>query len=395
MGNAAPSSSPAATVNSQSQQQGGGCPVKHIGSSGGSSSSSSSSSSGSSSISGGASRSSGDECPVRYKNPNVYNVYSQKLDPTNQMPTAANQLPAPNQQSALSKERVVSSIPKGGTDSDTWLYPSPQMFWNALVRKDKTEGASEVDIDAVIAVHNNMNENTWKQVLTWEELHPVSSPGGEPKLLRFQGRPDDLSPKARAKMLCGHPAPFDRHDWVVDRGGREVRYVIDYYHDESGVGEDAQPKDLHDTKSIRSIHVDVRPALDSVQAAIDRIFKMPALQARGQTAYNPPPFFPPRTMIAAESHKVRVLKAQWEAIQRDCARHKDNLRNCKSEQECGTATVGLQKCTAGVVCPDLAQAFEACVVAKGPSEDRIAASYSGMVKCLELFEIESRAELRK
>jgi hypothetical protein len=23
--------------------------------------------------------------------------------------------------------------------------------------------------------------------------------------------------------------PFDRHDWVVDRCGQEVRYVIDFY----------------------------------------------------------------------------------------------------------------------------------------------------------------------
>jgi hypothetical protein len=36
----------------------------------------------------------------------------------------------------------------------------------------------------------------------------------EPKLLRFMGKPNDLSPKARLKMLFGHPAPFDRHDWI-------------------------------------------------------------------------------------------------------------------------------------------------------------------------------------
>lgn len=53
-------------------------------------------------------------------------VYNQKIDPTNQMPATANQIPAPDQSVDLSKERVSSSIPKGGTDS-TWLYPSPQM----------------------------------------------------------------------------------------------------------------------------------------------------------------------------------------------------------------------------------------------------------------------------
>ena len=27
----------------------------------------------------------------------------------------------------------------------------------------------------------------------------------------------------------GYQLPFDRHDWIVDRAGKEVRYVIDYY----------------------------------------------------------------------------------------------------------------------------------------------------------------------
>lgn len=31
------------------------------------------------------------------------------------------------------------------------------------------------------------------------------------------------------RQLLGGPAPFDRHDWVVDRCGTEVRYVIDFY----------------------------------------------------------------------------------------------------------------------------------------------------------------------
>lgn len=43
------------------------------------------------------------------------------------MPASANQQPAPGQSVPLSTERVKSSIPKGGTDADTWLYPSPQM----------------------------------------------------------------------------------------------------------------------------------------------------------------------------------------------------------------------------------------------------------------------------
>lgn len=99
----------------------------------------------------------------------VYNVYSQPIDPTNMMP-AANQAPSPGQKAALSTERVKSTIPKGGTEG-TWLYPSPQMFWNSLVRKGKNDGVNETDVDMVVAIHNEMNERTWKQVVRWEEYH--------------------------------------------------------------------------------------------------------------------------------------------------------------------------------------------------------------------------------
>lgn len=78
------------------------------------------------------------ECPVKgnksstekYKNPNQYNVYSQKIDPKNNMPVNANQDMAPNQTVPLDTTRVKSNIPKGGTDDDSWSYPSPQMYVN-------------------------------------------------------------------------------------------------------------------------------------------------------------------------------------------------------------------------------------------------------------------------
>lgn len=41
-------------------------------------------------------------CPMHskggYKHPKVYNVYSQEIDPTNQMPVNPNNMPAPDQQ---------------------------------------------------------------------------------------------------------------------------------------------------------------------------------------------------------------------------------------------------------------------------------------------------------
>ena len=106
----------------------------------------------------------------------------------------------------------------------------------ALMRKGKGEGVTEDVMDAVVFTHNTMNELTWNKVLQWEKLHPQTEPGEEPRLVRFLGRPDELSPVARLKALFGGPLPFDRHDWYIERHGQEVRYVIDFYFDDSLAG---------------------------------------------------------------------------------------------------------------------------------------------------------------
>jgi cytochrome c heme-lyase len=224
------------------------------------------------------------ESTTSYRNPNQYNVYNQKIDSKNQMPIQPNQLPSSNQAYPLSTDRVTSNIPKAGTDSNTWLYPSPQMFWNAIVRKNKVDGVSEKDVSIVVAIHNNMNEKTWKSVMEWELLHPNEDSSKSSKLLRFLGRPDDISPKAFIKtFFFGYPKPFDRHDWIVDRGGKEVRYIIDYYHDESIADSDKAPKGLTDATSIQSIKIDVRPAIDSLESLVDRMIYMPILMTLGET----------------------------------------------------------------------------------------------------------------
>ena len=69
----------------------------------------------------------------------------------------------------------------------------------------------------------------------------------------------EFSPRARFRGLMGYEMPFDRHDWIVDRAGREVRYVIDYYDGELRPG------------SHQFAQLDVRPALDSIDAMWDRM----------------------------------------------------------------------------------------------------------------------------
>ena len=48
-----------------------------------------------------------------------------------------------------------------------------------------------------------------------------------------------------------YQAPFDRHDWVVDRCGTRMRYIIDFYTGRSTEGSNV------------SFFLDVRPSLDN------------------------------------------------------------------------------------------------------------------------------------
>lgn len=111
----------------------------------------------------------------------------------------------------------------------------------------------------VVSIHNSVNERAWREVLVWESMHSSTCPA--PRLKKFMGRPSDYSPKARLLNALGFALPFDRHDWVVDRCGREVRYVIDFY---SGVPRPGQEAPV-------AMWLDVRPALDSFEALYDRM----------------------------------------------------------------------------------------------------------------------------
>ena len=198
-----------------------------------------------------------------------FDVYSRRVDvvegerggrSANNIPgNLSSALPSPGQMKPLSTHRESSGIAKGGSAMGTWTYPSPQMFYNALVRKGKAGDVSESDMDTVVATHNRMNERTWEAVKLWEMLHCEECRSG-PRLLRFEGKPDELSGRAMLRMLGGAPRPFDRHDWYVDRCGEQVRYVIDFYFDERNAGD---PE--------RQFWMDVRPAPDSFAAALDVI----------------------------------------------------------------------------------------------------------------------------
>jgi cytochrome c heme-lyase len=197
-----------------------------------------------------------------------------QLNPLNRMPHNLSQAPAPGQTHYLPTSREPSSIPRGAAADSSpdaasenlgnWEYPSPQQMYHALLRK----GYHDTDVTAVesmVSVHNFLNEGAWDEIVGWEERFrggllkgaKICGRGEEhapemagrlrdgsevaPKLVRFQGRPNEMTPRAVMLQVLGriYPAkfatepPFDRHDWYVLRTAngqsKEVRYVIDYY----------------------------------------------------------------------------------------------------------------------------------------------------------------------
>ena len=204
----------------------------------------------------------------------------------------------PTQRQNLPTDRTISSIPKG-SEGGNWEYPSPQQMYNALIRKGYHD-TPEDGIEAMVDVHNFLNEGAWAEIVEWERRFSSglmlgwdkcsrgedSSMAGanlgtgeeqdvpQPKLARFQGRPKDMTPKAAWLQMMArlfpdkfeNKPPFDRHDWYVQRMSQngkvqEVRYVIDYY--------DAPPEPTGEPV----FFLDVRPAIDSPSAAAERMMR--------------------------------------------------------------------------------------------------------------------------
>ncbi|GEM10157.1 cytochrome C1 heme lyase [Rhodotorula toruloides] len=116
-------------------------------------------------------------------------------------------------------EQNVNSAEAAATvpSEQNWVYPSPASFYTALQRKERNPRAE--DMDVVVPIHNAVNERVWQQILDWERRALGLKDGQETgsRLVSFVGKPKEMSPRARWKSLIGYTAPFDRHDWIVDR----------------------------------------------------------------------------------------------------------------------------------------------------------------------------------
>ncbi|KAL2156849.1 hypothetical protein VTH06DRAFT_3065 [Thermothelomyces fergusii] len=134
----------------------------------------------------------------------------------------------------------------------------------------KGHRAAAEDMKTVVPIHNAVNERAWAEILKWEApyVQPAAKGGcGGPRLHSFAGLGTAaMSPRARINTLLGYTAPFDRHDWVVDRCGTKVEYVIDFY---AGRNDGAGRGKLN-------FYLDVRPKLNTWEG-----IKMRALRAVG------------------------------------------------------------------------------------------------------------------
>ncbi len=157
-----------------------------------------------------------------------------KLNPLNYMFQSISQERAPNQTHVLPTSRDESSIPRGSGEGN-WEYPSPQQMYNALLRKGYTD-TDVTAVESMVAVHNFLNEGAWGEIVDWERrfgkglargwqvskrgeenaplelrrLEAEEGGGSQPTLIRFQGRPKEMTPKAAMLQMLArvYPAKF-------------------------------------------------------------------------------------------------------------------------------------------------------------------------------------------
>jgi len=152
----------------------------------------------------------------------------------------------------------------GTSSSGHWIYPSERQFFDALLRKNLS--AHPEDMRTIVPIHNAVNEKAWQEILAWERGRGGDKCGG-PRLQTFSGTASRLTPRAWLNTtLWGYAAPFDRHDWVVDRCGTRIEYVIDFY---AGKREE-EGKPLN-------FYLDVRPKLNTLEGCKMRFGRLVGL----------------------------------------------------------------------------------------------------------------------
>jgi hypothetical protein len=231
------------------------------------------------------------------------------------------------------------------------------------------------------------------------------------------GNPWKPSPKARLRAAAGGGFPFDRHDWFVDRGGKQVHYIIDYWYNPAGVALADAPEPFDaSAKFTRSIYVDVRPAVEGPGDALDRLRLLPGRLAAAlrrprfvAEGLNPkdapkddeagaaaaaPQYSSDKHSDAPPAAKAGPARAApggdpvWDAVDGKCGPLLDKLKAAASEDDRRSASVALNYCMGRHLCPGEAAAFMAHLEgnaragsagAAGGDEE---AAFDAMTKCV-------------
>ena len=106
-------------------------------------------------------------------------------------------------------------------------------MYNAMLRKGYDDTPQDA-VESMVAIHNFLNEGAWAEIVAWErrfarglaEGWRMCQKGEEgfeemaerkegeeekaPRLVRFQGRPGEMTPKAKILQMLGqvYPAKF-------------------------------------------------------------------------------------------------------------------------------------------------------------------------------------------
>jgi cytochrome c heme-lyase len=172
-----------------------------------------------------------------------------KLNPLNYIPSnLSNARQHAEQTISLPLSRSTSSIPKADGTNTKWEYPSPQQMYNAMLRKGYTDTPADA-VESMVEVHNFLNEGAWEEIVAWEDIFRDGLKEGwrkcslgeegmkmeslrkevqrirreevglqrgmtrqeedecKPQLVRFQGRPKDMTPKAGMLQALGYVWP--------------------------------------------------------------------------------------------------------------------------------------------------------------------------------------------
>jgi cytochrome c heme-lyase len=127
------------------------------------------------------------ECPMHAQAPQPALAqcpipHSDAINPHNNIPSLGLNR-APGQVLELPLDRTISSIPRAAGSTygpagpvsgaaqpteapSKWEYPSPQQFYNALIRKGWE--TPEEHVQTMVHIHNFLNEEAWLEVLKWE-----------------------------------------------------------------------------------------------------------------------------------------------------------------------------------------------------------------------------------